>query len=170
MSIGVDGDYSPERLLGINCDPHAAFLAVVQGGVIVAGMPERMKPPEGLDLSSRLLEFINEVRRVLGEVSPVRVGLLLPESGGQFQPAYSSISSRVTIETLVRVAVAQEGLPLDQLARPTVRSRLGLPRSGGLDSHVATAAGAPVGKYWTTGRGLAALTAMAVEVGDAPSR
>jgi len=70
----------PPRILGINCDPHAAFLATIQGGAVVDGLPERLKPPEGMELGDRLLEFVDEVRRVIGQVGPSRVGLLLPES------------------------------------------------------------------------------------------
>jgi hypothetical protein len=158
------------RILGINCDPHAAFLAVVEGNVVVAGLPERLKPPEGMELGDRLLEFIDEVRRSVGEIGPSRIGLLQPESGGQFQPTYGSIAARATIETLVRVAAAKERIPVDLVARATVRSRLKLPKTGKLDSHLEAGVGGAVGKYWTTGRGLAALVARAVEVNSAPAR
>jgi hypothetical protein len=160
---------TPVRVLGVNCDPHAAFLVTVQGGAVVDGLPERLRPPEGMELGDRLLEFVDEVRRVLGQVDPLRVGILLPESG-QHQPPQKSIASRATIETLVRVAAAQEGVPVDLVARATVRSRLQLPRKGALNSHLSTGAGPPIGKYWTTGRGLAAMVARAVEVNDALAR
>jgi len=156
------------RILGVNCDPHAAFLAAVQGGAVVDGLPERLKPPEGMELGDRLLEFVDEVRRVIGRVGPSRVGMLLPESG-KHQPPHKSISSRVTIETLVRVAAAQEGVPVDLLARATVRARLQLPKKGALSTHLDAGAGPPVGKYWTTGRGLAAMVGRAVEVDSAPA-
>ena len=95
----------------MNCNPHAAFLTVVEGNVVVDGLPERLKPPEGMELGDRLLEFIDEVRRSLGEIGPSRIGLLQPESGGQYQPAYGSLAARATIETLVRVAAARRKSP-----------------------------------------------------------
>jgi hypothetical protein len=67
----------------------------------------------------------------------------------------------VALETLVRVAAVQEGIPIEVLARPTVRSRLGIPRAGELASHVATVVAEPVGRYWTAGRDVAALAALA---------
>ncbi|MHB8458410.1 MAG: hypothetical protein ACYDBS_12095 [Acidimicrobiales bacterium] len=157
------------RFLGVNCDPHAAFLAAVEDGAVVADLPERLKPPEGMELGDRLLEFIDEVRRALGKVGPSRIGLLQPESG-KHQPPYRSVTARATIETLVRVAAAQEGVPVDLLARATVRALLDLPKKGTLDGHVEAGIGAPIGKYWTTGRGLAALAARAVEVHSATAR
>jgi len=174
-TYGVNGKTSlafqraKSRFLGVNCDPHAAFLAAVEDGVVVDDLPERLKPPEGMELGDRLLEFIDEVRRALGEVGPSRIGLLQPESG-KHQPPYRSVTARATIETLVRVAAAQERVPVDLLARSTVRSRLDLPKRGALDAHVEAGMGAPVGRYWTTGRGLAALVARAVEVHGAPAR
>jgi hypothetical protein len=158
------GNNPTMRALGVNCDPHAAYVAVVEDGAVVTGLPERLIPPSGLELGGRLLEFVDEVRRDFGQMAPERIGLLLPESNARKQ-AYGTIMPRVTIEAMVRVAAAQEEIPLDLVARPTVRSRLGLPRAGSLDDHLAQAVGSSVGRYWTTGRGLAALVARAVEVG-----
>jgi hypothetical protein len=50
------------------------------------------------------------------------------------------------------------------LARPTVRSRLKLPKDGKLSAHVGTRIPKPVGRYWSAGRDVAALAALA---GDA---
>lgn len=153
--------------LGVNCDPHAAYLAVVEDGRVLAGFPERLRPSTGLELGDRLLEFVSEVRRTFGAISPSRIGLLLPE-GRQSGPSHTgsrqSIADRATIETLVRVGAAQEGISLNLVPRPTVRAALSLPRTGSLDSHLAAAGGSPVGQYWAAGRGLAALVALAVEV------
>jgi hypothetical protein len=42
-----------------------------------------------------------------------------------------------------------------------VRSRLGIARAGDLASHVGTTIADPVGRYWTAGRDVAALAALA---------
>jgi hypothetical protein len=49
------------------------------------------------------------------------------------------------------------------LARATVRARLGLPKSGDLASHVSSVAPEPVGRYWSAGRDVAGLAALAME-------
>lgn len=121
------------------------------------GFPERLRPPASMEQGERLLEFIDEVRRMLGRVNPVGIGLLLPESGTP------RAAERCTIETLIRVAAAQEKLPLEVLARPTVRSRLALPQSGSLASHARDAVGTAVGAHWGH-RSLAAMVATATEV------
>jgi hypothetical protein len=52
-----------------------------------------------------------------------------------------------------------------RLARATLRSRLDLPRTGGIADHVTSVFDTPVGKYWTKKRDLAALAARAEIVG-----
>lgn len=122
----------------------------------MSGYPERLRFPTGVETGEGLLECIAEVRRILGQTSAERVALLLAESNASASPR------RTTLETLIRVAAAQEGTHLDLLARQTVRSRLRLPRTGSLDTHVCRAAGTGSGRYWTSGRGLAALAGLAV--------
>jgi hypothetical protein len=148
-------------ILGINCTTSAAFLAVCVDAAIADGYTERLKPPAGLEAGESLIEFAEAVRRVLREVQPERVILLMPET---WTASYKSHLERASMETLVRLVCAQEHLPVDQLSRAAARSRLGLGRSGALDAHL-SAAGDPVGQYWTTGRGVAALAALAGEAG-----
>ena len=148
------------RVLGVSCSTEAVNLAVAEGGEIVDGLPERLRPAQGVELGERLLEFIDDAARVLAQVKPVRVALLMPESQQRGAASYQRIASRVTLETLLRVAAAREGLPVSLVARPTVRAALSLPKKGALDDHL-DAAGPSVGRYWRDGRGLAALAALA---------
>ena len=147
------------RTLGVNCDRRRAYLAVAEDGAVADGYPAKLEPPSGLDQGERLLEFIDDVARALTQIGPDRVALLLPEASGP-GASHSRLAPRVMIETLVRVGTARQSIPLELMSRPRLRSALGIPRSGGLDSHLRFA-GTPTGPYWTTGRGLAALAALA---------
>lgn len=147
------------RNLGVNCGSGDVYFAVADDGAILAGMTERLQPPAGLEAGNGLLEFVDSVIRVLRETKPDLVTILLPD---QWRAVYQQHLPRATLETLVRFSAAQEGVPVQVLARPTLRARLDLPRKGRLDEHIG-AAGPPVGKYWTTGRGVAALAALAEE-------
>ncbi len=131
------------RVLGFNCGSREAYLAADDDGEIVDGLTERLQPPVGLEAGEALTEFIDSVRRVLREVKPDRIEILLPET---WSAAYRQHLDRATLE---------------MLAHATARARLRLPRTGRLDSHVISAAGAAVGRYWAAGRGLAALAAKA---------
>jgi len=145
------------RVLGVSCSSRETYLAVDDDGTILDGLTERLQPSSGLEAGEGLTEFIDSVRRVLREVTPDRVAVLLPET---WSATYRQHLDRATLDTLVRVAAALEDVPLEVLARATVRARLNLPRRGPLDSHVGRV-GSSVGRYWSAGRGLAALAARA---------
>ena len=147
------------RVLGATCSTAEVHLVVVTDGQVLDGLPERLRPAQGIEMGERLLEFIEDVARVLAQVKPDRIALLLPETQ-QRGTSYQRVAPRVTLETLLRVAAARNGYPLSLLARPSVRAALGLPKKGALDDYLDTA-GTPVGRYWRDGRGLAALAALA---------
>lgn len=146
------------RVLGINCNTSEAHLAVADDGLVADGQPERLRPAAGIEAGDRLIEFIRDAHRAFAKISPDHIVLLLPE-GRQPGASYKGLMPRIAIETLLRVAAAQDELPLDLLTRQRVRANLQI-QKGPLDAHLALA-GTPVGKYWTTGRGLAALAAVA---------
>lgn len=140
----------------MNCAPRVAYLAVIEDGNLDANAPERLQAPTGLETGEGLLECIREAKRVLGQARAEQVALLLPE------PTASPNSERTELETLIRVAAAEEGTRVDLVSRPTVRSRLGLPRNGSLDTHIAAGAGTGSGHYWRKGRALAVMAAKAM--------
>ena len=148
------------RILGINCTPHEAYFAVSEDGSILGRMPERLRPPAGLEVGERLVEFIGDVRNVLGQIQPDRVAMLLPEIRERGD-THQKHMPRIVLETLVRVAAAQEGIDLDLVQRPTLRAKLGLPAARSLDTHLGSSGVVPEGHYWNDGRGLAALVAVA---------
>ena len=62
------------RVLGVHGTSQELYLAVADGGLIVAGMPERFTIPNGLALSPDLVSLRDEVRRRLREMSIVLRG------------------------------------------------------------------------------------------------
>ena len=143
----------------MNCDPQRAFLAVAEEGVIVNGFPAKLELAAGLDDGQRLLALVDDAERALTQIDPERLAILLPEASGRGS-SHARLAPRIIIETLVRTAAAKRTIPLEMMSRPRLRSKLGLPRKGSLDQYL-DAAGDPIGSYWTAGRGLAALAALA---------
>jgi hypothetical protein len=149
------------RVMGINCDNAAVYIAVVEDGDVSEGRPERILIPEGLEREDQLGAVFDDVGRVMDEIAPDRIILLRPEP--TYSASHEVFTPRITLEALVRLAAARKGISLDRMSRQGLRSSLGLPRKGALDSHLASVLTEPVGGYWRSGRGLAAMAAVAGE-------
>lgn len=149
------------RALGISCTPNEVLLSMCVDGELVDDEPQKLAPPANLEAGPALWESIDEVARALKALGPDRVGLLLPEAN--YKATHGKLAPRIVLETLVRLAAAKLGIPTQLLSRPTVRSALGLPRKKGLFHHVDAVFDEPVGQYWTSGRGEAALAAKTLE-------
>jgi hypothetical protein len=156
----------PVRSVGVTCTPHLAYLTLAIDGAVAETPVERVEVAAQYESSEELVSTLNEIKRALGQLQPDRIVLLMPEQG-RHKRTYQELAPRVALETLVRVAAVQERIPIEVLPRPTVRSRLGIPRAGELASHVATVVTEPVGRYWTAGRDVAALAALAGDTKDA---
>lgn len=150
------------RYLGVNCSSSFAFLALIVDGAVVTGDPPRYAPPSG-ESSARLDRFFEGFREILADLTPDVVALVQPEQETRFRLSYSALEPRIAMETLVRLATVRSdaGIAMEVLARPTVRSRLGLPASGKLVNLVERVIPEPVGPYWRDKRDLAALAALA---------
>jgi hypothetical protein len=148
------------RVVGISCNPHTAYLTLAVDGVISAAPVERVEVAAQYEASVELLSTLDEIKRAFGQLRPDRVALLMPEQG-RHKRTYQEIAPRVALETLVRIAAVQGHIDIEVLARPTVRARLGIPKPGELSSHVTQVIGEPVGRYWTAGRDVAGLAALA---------
>jgi hypothetical protein len=148
------------RVLGVACSKEEAFLALALDGALIADIHEKLVTARVLEETERLQAMQDDVGRVLAEVRPDRVQILLPEQ--TYKDSYARIAPRVTIETLVRLACVRAEIPVETLHRASARSRLGLPRSGKLEDHIGSVT-EPVGKYWNAGRNLAAAAALAKE-------
>lgn len=147
-----------DRVLGVNCSSEQIYLAVAEDGAILAVQPERLTTAGLLEESERLVAMQDDVRRALGEIRPREVRIMRPEQ--KYEGSYGRIAPRATLETIVRLASVEAGVSLEMLYPASVRSRLGLPRTGPLKSHVPRVC-EPVGKYWNAGRNLAAVAALA---------
>lgn len=145
--------------LGINCKKDEILLAVARDGALLPKAPEKLTAAALLEETERLQAMLEDLGRVLAQVKPDVVRILLPEQ--TYKDSYNRIAPRVTLETLARLAAFNAGLPTEMLKRATARARLGMPKSGSFDSHLPEALGDPVGRYWTAGRNLAAAAAMA---------
>ncbi|MGP0101702.1 MAG: hypothetical protein ACLPUT_08795 [Solirubrobacteraceae bacterium] len=148
------------RSLGVTCNPHTAYLTLAIDGAITQAVVERVEVAAQYEASVELLSTLEEIRRALGQLQPDRIAVLMPEQGGR-KRSYLEIAPRVTLETLIRIAAVQEGIGVEMLARPTLRARLDIPKTGELSSHVSRVIAEPLGLYWSAGRDVAGLAALA---------
>jgi hypothetical protein len=147
------------RALGVTCKKDQVLLAIAEDGALLHDMPERLQAPALLEETERLQAMLGDIGRTLSEIRPDVVRLLLPEQ--TYEDSYGRIAPRATLETLVRLAAVQLGIPVEVVHRNTARSRLGMPRGGKFEGHIPSVVGDPVGKYWNSGRNLAAAAALA---------
>ncbi|MFC4094234.1 hypothetical protein, partial [Micromonospora sp. GCM10011541] len=81
-----------------------------------------------------------------------------PESN--YSGPYVSFAERYTLETIIILAGAEQGIDAARISRASVRSILGMPRRGTFQSHVSGLVEA-VGPHWSRKRDCAALAALA---------
>jgi hypothetical protein len=147
------------RTLGVACRSGEILYAIAEEGeVIEDALHEKHVAAALLEESERLEGTLADVERLLHEVRPDTVRLLLPEQ--TYEDSYTRIAPRVTLETLVRLACVRCAIPIELLYRNSARARLGLPSSGNLERILKTNL-KPVGRYWNAGRSLAAAAALA---------
>ncbi len=146
-------------VLGVNCRKDEVFFAVARDGVLVDGLVERLQAPALLEETERLKAMLDDVSRILEDLKPDSVHILMPEQ--TYRDSYGRIAPRVALETLVRLAAHDAGTLVETLHRASARARLGMPRSGDFASHIDSVIGDPVGRYWNSGRNLAAAAALA---------
>jgi hypothetical protein len=154
------------RTVGVSCTPHIAYLTLAVDAEIEEAPVERVEVAAQYEASAELLSTLGEIKRAFGQLRPDKVGLLMPEQS-RHKKTYQEIAPRVALETLVRIAVVEAGIDIEVLARPTVRARLRIAKKGDLSSHVGEAIGKPVGHYWSKGRDIAGLAALAIIDGGA---
>jgi hypothetical protein len=149
-------------VLGVTCSNRSALFSVVDSGKVIDSPVDRIEVASLHEASEELQATLEEIGRAVAQIRPQRVVLLLPEQS-RFKVTYGQVAPRVALETLVRLACVRAGIPVEVLPRASVRSRLGLPRSGDLSSHVPGTI-ARSGPYWGQGRDVAALAALSGEV------
>lgn len=149
------------RIVGFSCTPRQAYVAVANNDTIEESSVERLEVAAQHEASEELLATRDDARRLIQELKASKLVLLQPEEHQPRKPGYQELMPRIALETVIRLAGVENGVAVELLPRPTVRSRLGLPKSRSLDSHTEKVIEEPVGRYWNEGRCLAALAALA---------
>lgn len=146
-------------VLGVNCKKDEVLLAVARDGELVDSGTLKLKASVLLEETEGLTAMLEDIARVVAEVKPDVVRVLLPEP--TYEDSYKRIAPRASLETLVRLAAHRASVPVELLNRNSARARLGMPKSGKFEGHIPSTVGEPVGKYWNAGRNLAAAAALA---------
>lgn len=137
------------------------WLACAEDAQLVATEPCSLSMPSGLESGEKLLEMLAECGRVLRDTSAERVVILDPEPMAKI--AFAAARARMTVETLLSLAAAENGIPCEKVSRARVRSALGLARSGKLADRVGEVVEQPLAPHWKAKRDLAALAALAIK-------
>jgi hypothetical protein len=149
------------RALGVWCKNDEVMLALAENGGLLEDSHERLKAPALFEQTESLRAVLDSIGRVLAEIRPDVVRVLLPEQ--TYKGSYTSLAPRAALETLVRLAAANADIELELLHRNSARARVGMPRRGSFEDHIPAVIAEPVGKYWAAGRRLAAVAAIAEE-------
>lgn len=147
------------RSLGVNSKGSNSWLVCAEDGKLLSTEPQSLTPALGMELGDRLAGLLDECERVLRALSPAYVLILEPEATSRL--TFEQSKARLAVETILALAAAREGVPCDRLPRPTLRSKLGLPKSGKLSSLVDGVVSEPLSPNWNDKRDLAALAALA---------
>ena len=146
----------------MHCSGGTAFFSLLDDEQLIESPPLRLSLPPG-ESSERLRTFVQDLVRSFRDTQIGCVALLRAEGQPPGRPVNAaSLERRTVIETLVRLAGVDAGVPVHQVERVTARTRLSLARTGRLDALVGSALPGMRGQYWSQGRGLAALAARAM--------
>lgn len=137
------------------------YLALVVDGVVVKAEPSLLGTPDLTAESKGIEAFKTDFRQVLEEHAVTKVAFMLPDM--TYQASYKDLGPRGASESLIRLAAEAVGASYERLARPRVRTRLGIPKKGSLTAKLVADVVTPVGQHWGEGRYLAALAALAAE-------
>lgn len=147
------------RALGVSCKSDVIYFAVGQDGVLIEDEHERLRAPALYEEAERLKGVVDAVSRVIAETGAEVVRVLPPEQ--TYEGKYTALAPRATLEALVRLAAHAAGVPAEVPHRSAARARVGMPRKGNFEGHIASVIPEPVGKYWNAGRKLAPIAAIA---------
>ena len=100
------------------------MLAVAEAGELVDDPHQRLQAPALLEATERLRAVKDDLGRVLAEVKPDQVRLLMPEQ--TYKASYGQIAPRAALETVVRLSCADASVPVEMLHRNSARARLGM--------------------------------------------
>lgn len=146
------------RAVGVNVAADIAYLSVIDDEKLLDVEPFMLRLPQGLVGTDALLGLRDDVAKVLTTHGVDRLRVLDAETNSS--GSYSSLKTRLSIETVFLLAAAERGIDAGRLARAQVRSILSLSRQGSLKTHAVTVC-LPSGPYWSGKRDVAAMAAIA---------
>lgn len=142
-------------VLGVNVSGATAFLALVHADGLVDHAVVRVDSVADLTRPGDVAQTRDAVRQRLEQIRPSLVAILKQE------PNSDVSHQRASVEMLFLLCAADLGLDARYVSRATVRSQLGLPKSGKFGSLVAARFASAHGTYWNN-RGPAALAALSL--------
>jgi hypothetical protein len=148
----------------VNAAGHKLWLCLVKDDEAFETEPNCVELRAGPNAGYAMTAFRSECVHTLNALAPDRVVILDMEPGGRV-PKMADLRARFTAETLLVSCAVEAEVTCVRLARATLRSRLSLPRKGGVADHATSVFDTPVGRNWTKKRDLAALAARAEIVG-----
>ena len=151
----------PMRIMGVNGSGETLWLACADASGLVDVTTFRVDKPSALETGEALVAARDALRRVLRANGVTRVVLLSAGNDGQHKVGYHAAVPRITMETVVAFAAAEEGIEFTRISRATALSWLGLSAKGGLDAHVPTLIPVPQAPHWKKKRDLASMAALA---------
>ena len=143
--------------MGIERKKQEVYVAFAQDGALIDHEPQRLQVPAVHEETARLRGFLVDFGHVLAETKPDAVRIAQPEQ--VYEAQYTELAPKAALETLVRLACDDAGVPVEVLHRSTARSRV-FGRQGKMDQLI-DAAIEPVGRDWNAGQKYAAVAALA---------
>ncbi len=158
------------RVMGVHATASTLWLACADAdGQAEIGSDYRVELPKALESGPALEGARDDISRIIARYDVGRVWLLSAEYSSRFKYGYGELVDRITMETVVAFSAASRDVEFLRVARPTVRTRLGVPTGGKLHTHAESMVRRQ-DPHWGPGkRDLAAMTARA-GVLDAQSR
>jgi hypothetical protein len=124
------------RVLGANGTGDTMWLACSDHYGLIDLMPFQVKLPRALESGEARIAARDDIRRVLRGAAARRVVLLSAGNNGRHKLGYHAEVPRISMETVVAFAAAEEGMDFVRLSRATAKSWLGLPAEGGIEAYV----------------------------------
>ncbi|SEC00034.1 hypothetical protein SAMN04489844_1480 [Nocardioides exalbidus] len=149
------------RVMGVNGSSETLWLACADDTGLVDMTTFRVDKASALETGDALIAARDSLRRVMRTNDVTRVVLLSAGNDGQHKVGYHAAVPRITMETVVAFAAAEEGIEFARISRATALSWLDLPAKGGVDAHISTLVPVPKAPHWKKKRDLASMAALA---------
>jgi hypothetical protein len=149
------------RVLGANGTGDTMWLACSDHDGLIDLMPFQVKLPRARESGEALIAAHDDIRRVLRGAAVGWVVLLSAGNNGRHRLGYHAEIPRITMETVVPFAAAEEGMDFVRVSRAIAKSWLGLPAEVGSEAYVDDVIETPQASHWKKKRDLAPMVAVA---------